>query len=154
MRELAKRLDVTRGSFYHHFKDRADLLQTMLDFWFAHYTTAVRDELQQLDLDPQTTLRALVRIIRGRWPKTYNTAVRAWALHDPLAARVVQKVDEVRLGFVRQQFRRLGFRGIDAELRTRMFAYYEWMEPASFAKQSNKLKDDLIEPRLELLTKR
>ena len=30
---LAIQLGITRGSFYHHFKDRNDLSKEMLDYW-------------------------------------------------------------------------------------------------------------------------
>src|SRR5688500_16575254 len=38
---LAKRLNVTKGSFYWHFADRPELLQAMLDEWRRSTLTAV-----------------------------------------------------------------------------------------------------------------
>jgi hypothetical protein len=46
----------------------------------------------------------------------------------------------------------LGFEGLDAENRARLFLYYEISEPSMFAAQSAKLADQLIRERHALLT--
>jgi len=35
---LARRLNVTRGSFYHHFRNREDFVTTLLTAWEDDYT--------------------------------------------------------------------------------------------------------------------
>jgi hypothetical protein len=34
---LSRRLDVTRGSFYHHFRNREDFVRTLLAAWEEDY---------------------------------------------------------------------------------------------------------------------
>jgi AcrR family transcriptional regulator len=42
---LATRLEVTRGSFYHHFENRQDLFHEMLDFWKQKWTVDIREDV-------------------------------------------------------------------------------------------------------------
>ena len=42
---IARDLGVTSGSFYWHFKDRSDLLRSLLDFWVQSQTEAIIEEV-------------------------------------------------------------------------------------------------------------
>ncbi|EJD6669522.1 TetR/AcrR family transcriptional regulator [Providencia rettgeri] len=44
---VARKLDVTRGSFYHHFNDREDFIRSMLSCWVVEYTDKILNELEQ-----------------------------------------------------------------------------------------------------------
>lgn len=151
---LAELLGVTRGSFYHHFGGREDLLKTMLKYWEENYTTRLREDVDSLRLPPADTLLALIRMIRHRHAASYDVWFRAWALRDPMAQKTVKRVDKLRLDFIRQQFEGIGFKGVDAESRARLFLYYEMAEPGIFAPQDPKLMDRLVEHRHKLLTTR
>ena len=148
---LAKRLSCTRGSFYHHFKDRRDLLVSMLEHWIRAWTLEIIDDISGLDLDPKTTVRTLIKLIRKRKAAEFDATIRAWALSDPLAADYVRQADEMRLGYVRSQFKAAGFDGLELENRVRLFLYYEAFEPMMFVRQSAKKEDALIERRIEFL---
>ena len=151
---LAGELGVTRGSFYHHFKDRQALLNDLLEHWLQVSTLAIRDEVGALGLDPGNTLLVLSRLIRHRGGSTFDVAFRAWAVHDELARDYVARADELRLAFVRPLFEALGFEGLDAECRARIFLYYEMGEPTFLAKQDKDIEEALIAKRIELLTRR
>ncbi len=150
--QLAARLKVTRGSFYHHFTDREALLRAVLGYWAQRWTYDVRDQIDALGLDPGTALLALMRAIRSNRAADYDAPFRAWALHDPLAKEVIEQVDEARLGAIQSRFTALGFRGADAENRARLFLYYEAAAPAMFAKLSPKRDEQLLLERHRLLT--
>jgi AcrR family transcriptional regulator len=117
---LASNLNITRGSFYHHFADREELLREMLKHWAERWTYAIREQISALGLDPGTTLLALMKLIRSNRAADYDAPFRAWALNDPLAQEVVREIDEVRLAFILSQFEALGFTGLDAENRARL----------------------------------
>jgi len=151
--QLATSLGVTRGSFYHHFTAREDLLQAMLEYWAQRWTYEVRDQIAALDLEPATTLLALMKAIRKNRAAEFDAPFRAWALHDPMAQAVIEQVDRVRLDTIRSQFERLGFVGLDAECRARMFLYYEVAAPAIFPSLSSKQDERLLLERHRFLTK-
>jgi len=149
---LAVQLGVTRGSFYHHFQDREQLLSAMLDYWVEHWTEDIRTTLVALNLDARESLLALMRLIRERKAADYDVVFRAWALHDPLARKVVKRVDKIRLDYIRSLFARLGFDELETESRARLLLYYEMAEPAMFATQDKAASERLIVSRHTLLT--
>jgi len=149
---LASRLGITRGSFYHHFAGREDLLRAMLAHWAQRWTNDVRDQIASLGLDPSTTLLALMNAIRHNRAADYDAPFRAWALHDPLARSVVEQVDETRLALIHSQFEALGFDGLDAENRARLFLHYEMAAPAMFAGPSPEQDEELLKERHRFLT--
>ena len=150
--KLAGRLGVTRGSFYHHFQNREELLNAILDYWVKHWTEDIRTTLVALRLDARQTLLAMIRLIRERKAADYDVVFRAWALHDPLARKVVKRVDEIRLDYIRSLFAQLGFDELETENRARLLLYYEMAEPAMFASQKMETREQLIEARAKLLT--
>lgn len=149
--QLANTLGVTRGSFYHHFTDREDLLRAMLNHWEMKWTVDIREEVRTLELPPAEKLLALVQSIRNNKAADYDAPFRAWALHDPLAHAVLEKVDAFRLDYIRSLFEAAGFAGLDAENRARLLLYYEMSDPAFFVARDPETEDRLIEKRLGLL---
>lgn len=149
---LAKNLGVTRGSFYHHFSGRGDLLRSVLEYWAQRWTYLVRDQIDALGLDPSTTLFALMKAIRSNRAAGYDAPFRAWALHDPLARAVVKQVDEARLDFIQSQFEALGFTGLDLENRARLYLHYEMAAPAMFTGPSAEREEQLLLERHRFLT--
>lgn len=147
---LSKQLQVTRGSFYHHFSDRDELLDALLGHWSDTLTFQIRDQVARLKLDPATTLLVLLRTIRSEQAAALDAPFRAWALHDERAAAVMREVDGERLKFIRQQFEALGFAGIDLDNRARLFLFYEIASPATFLDRDG-WEERLIE-RHRLLT--
>lgn len=104
---LATQMGVSRGSFYWHFKSRAELLEAILDTWRTRQTTRIVERLQQdASLNPVTRFLRL----RSRPPHTRRSrdaaelelAIRAWARRDRAARKIVEAVDRERVGFVRQ----------------------------------------------------
>ncbi|RLA01109.1 MAG: hypothetical protein DRQ45_06450 [Gammaproteobacteria bacterium] len=149
--QLANTLGVTRGSFYHHFTDREDLLRAMLNHWEMKWTVDIREEVRTLELPPGEKLLALVQSIRNNKAADYDAPFRAWALHDPLAHAALEKADVFRLDYIRSLFEAADFEDLDAENRARLLLYYEMSDPAFFVTRDPETEDRLIEKRLGLL---
>lgn len=149
--QLANSLGVTRGSFYHHFTDREDLFRAMLYQWEETLTISVREEVRGLELPPAELLRALILSIREHKAAKYDSAFRAWALHDPLARTTLERVDAFRLAYITSLFEAAGFKGIDAENRSRLLLYYEMADPAFFVEMNPEKLAQLDGERLRLL---
>jgi AcrR family transcriptional regulator len=116
---LAQALDVTKGSFYWHFKDRATLLAAMLEAWRRRATFAVIEEVDSAGGDAVQRLRQLSTLV-GRIEGRLDLAVRVWARHDDGAKAALDEIDRRRLEYLASLFRELSFSASDAAARARL----------------------------------
>jgi AcrR family transcriptional regulator len=102
---LSRRLNVTRGSFYHHFRNREDFVRTLLAAWEEDYTERMLAYTAQGRSAGETLTRYL-SIAAEKQPGR-EVSIRAWSLHDPLVGEFQQRVDTRRLDFAIRTCRRL-----------------------------------------------
>lgn len=150
---LVEHLGVTKGSFYWHFKDRADFVRSLVEYWDEYSTQRVIDHVSPVVGSPEDRLLALIEIVVKEELGRYDLAVRGWAIEEPAVALRLAVVDERRLSFVRDLFKEMGFRGVHLEMRARALAHWLNSEYTIFARQP--VKDRLEQLRLlhELLTR-
>jgi AcrR family transcriptional regulator len=126
---LAGQLEVTRGSFYWHFRDREDLLRRVLQAWRERATENLTLRLEQAHPDPRRQLRDLISLpFRGRSATRaarIELAIRAWARRDEMARHAVDEADASRMAYIAQIFSSLGFP--IAEARQRAFVLYSYL---------------------------
>lgn len=97
---LAKHLGVTKGSFYWHFRDRAELLSAVLDDWKEG---RIHDIVKQTTATPGSEADQLLHMIdvysasRNRKGIRIELAIRDWARRDAGTKAVVAEVDTTRL---------------------------------------------------------
>lgn len=123
---LAKRLGVTRGSFYWHFKDRAALHQAMLKQWRTWATYRVGERLERVAPDARDRLKRTLALPstgpRAKRAAAIEMAIRQWARNDQEAADAVQRIDHHRLRYYAGLFRELGHG--EKEARRRAYLFY------------------------------
>ena len=129
---LARGLQVTRGSFYWHFRDRDDLLRAVLQAWRAGATEQLTQRLQGARDDPREQLRDLISLpFRGRAAARaarIELAIRAWARREAMARAFVDEADAARIGHIAQVFSSLGFSITEARARAFLLYSYEVAE--------------------------
>jgi AcrR family transcriptional regulator len=106
---LAEKLKVTRGSFYWHFTDHADLIGSLLMRW----------KLAQLELDAKLksqqsgdALKDLDLVVDAAFLQAgselenlrFEQAMRALSHHHPVAAQLLQEVDANRMDLFQSKF--------------------------------------------------
>jgi AcrR family transcriptional regulator len=101
---LAESLGVTKGGFYWHFKNRGALLAELLDAWEEmSVDVPVRRVEEDERRDPREELRVLFSLA-DRQVLEVDLAVRDWARRDQKVARRLRRVDDRRMGFLRERF--------------------------------------------------
>lgn len=103
---LAKRLGVTKGGFYGHFRDRDALLQAMLDTWERECVDEVLAAVEAADDDPGARARragALTFSEDRLLP--LDLAIRDWARRDASVAERLRRVDNRRMDLLRETMR-------------------------------------------------
>ncbi len=157
---LAKAMEVTRGSFYWHFKDREALLVAVLNAWRDGATEQVIRRFEGQNADPKALIGELISLpFRGRSAERaarVELAIRAWARRDALARQAVDEVDERRLSYISQCFSALGFSIAEARARAFILYAYEVAESilsqqgtAAQKKERSALLQRLVSTRLD-----
>src|SRR5690606_18419349 len=98
---LAKKLGVTRGSFYWHFKDHQGLVVSFLQRWRERRLAELAN-LRPIGNDVEEETRRIMQLLlsdseRQLWRMRIELAVRDLARRDKLAAQIVAEVDKARL---------------------------------------------------------
>jgi AcrR family transcriptional regulator len=138
---LCRRLGVTKGSFYWHFKGRPELLKAVLDDWRQRMTSDVSLRAERSSTTVESALRYLLGLIRRPRPArrgAIERSVREWARTDPLTKASVVEVDQMRLAFFEALFRRHGLS--DREARLRAYAAYALMMGDSILKETLEIE--------------
>lgn len=143
---LAKLLDVTKGSFYWHFKNRGELLEAILKDWVKRETDSVIEQVETEGGDASARLLHLLELAIQDDGQVEN-AIRAWAVNDSRVAVMLAQVDLRRLNYTNDLFLELGFTPFGAMGRARM-VYYALIGEFSLGARTNQA-ERLAEVRLQ-----
>ncbi len=117
---LARSLNVTKGSFYWHFKNRQALIDALLDRWFG-LREEDRPDFVVSTPDPAERLWKVIERGITRGTRGQAAALRLWAQKNRSVAERIARADNYRRHFFTEQFRALGFDDSAAELRADLY---------------------------------
>ena len=120
---MARRLGVSRGSFYWHFASALDFEAALLGAWEEQWTARIIAAVEQESGGPRARLRSLIEKTGGEDASLYASAKRMAREHRDLEA-LLARVDGRRIDFVRALLAEAGLSGPAAELRARII--YAW----------------------------
>ena len=111
---LAHDLRATKGSFYWHFRDRAALLDAVLERW-RQRTIDLNHLLETEEPDPARRMWRLLHLPQEREDTPdaveFELAIRNWARHSSRARVTEQEVDQMREQLYLRMFSQLGASG-------------------------------------------
>lgn len=96
---LLERMELSKGSFYHHFRGMPGFRTALLEYFEAERTTRFIDEVERSDAGDK--LRLLLDLVLGPGPgPELEIAVRAWAMQDAEARAVQERIDRTRTDYL------------------------------------------------------
>jgi AcrR family transcriptional regulator len=142
---LAKRLGVTKGSFYWHFPSREALLVAALERWERTEQETVFGQLEAVS-DPRARLRDLFRLVAHELRPHVIYSELLKALDHPVVKPVLERVSQRRLDYLTASFRQAGLGRVDAQNRARLaYAAYVGFLQLSLQLGQPKLHHDEFE---------
>jgi AcrR family transcriptional regulator len=91
---LCERLDVTKGSFYHHFGGMPGFVAQLLEYWEREHSERLIG-ISKAQPDPTLRITTLTEIGVGL-PHASEAAIRAWGRSNAEVAEAVTRVDRRR----------------------------------------------------------
>ena len=124
---LARKLHVSRGSFYWHFADLGAFHAAVIDRWKVVATEAIIADIERHDA-PEQRLEALMRHAFARGA-TLELRMRVWADNNAAAARALDEVDGRRRRYIEQLLQDAGIPPVLAAARTQI-VYWTYLGAA------------------------
>ena len=148
---LARELEVTKGSFYWHFKNRGELLHQMVDWWRDNQVAFI-DGLDVNHIhDAPNLIKSVIEFTDHTDDSRHDVAMREFARFDDYAATAVADIDRRRIAYLRTLFEAAGFEDAEALLRAQALYFYQVGEYTTSLTPSDELRDELAERRFRLL---
>lgn len=118
---LARKLKLSRTSFYWFFRDRDELLAGLIARWRDKNTGNL---VRQTQAYAESIAEAMLNVFDcwlddGLFDSRFEFAVRSWALQSDAILAEVQKADQQRIDALRAMFERFGRDPLTADVRAR-----------------------------------
>lgn len=123
---IAKRMKITRGSFYWHFKSREDLLDSLLDRW-AEQNRQALIELKSSAPGGVPTIYDCIRF----WLSIENDildfdlSMRLWGRKSPKVAGKIHEIDDAWMSLLTEVFITRGHERTRATARARVTYFHQ-----------------------------
>ncbi|MGY5775309.1 TetR/AcrR family transcriptional regulator [Rhizobium sp. LEGMi135b] len=118
---LAKKLKLSRTSFYWFFKDREELLDALVQKWRDKNTGNL---VKQSEAYAESLAEAMLNVFdcwlnKDLFDSQFEFAVRSWALQSSDILKEVREADQVRVEALSRMFMRFGLDAVPADVRAR-----------------------------------
>ncbi|MGG1659415.1 TetR/AcrR family transcriptional regulator [Brevibacillus sp. NRS-1366] len=121
---LARQLNISKGSFYHHFQDRQELLDSMITYWEEHATERM---IQTPDSSSQTIEQLLGAIFTKE--QKLEATMYTWAKQNPALRKRLMEIEKRRIDYVTTLYQKKGMPLSEAKSRAQLayLMYVGWL---------------------------
>ena len=121
---LADDLGVTRGSFYWHFQNREDLINSLVSYWKDKNTAAITESMTQAASLADGIFRFFETCIDATlFDPRLDLALREWARRSKSIHALVQSADQARIDALCDFYQRFDYPMPQALIRARVLYY-------------------------------
>lgn len=147
---LAKELKLSKGSFYWHFRDRADLLVAILSYWQEITDWLISEASKENDAKKRLIkLFSLIDSVGAA--NSPEQAILLWTRQNKEVAEVVKDVEAKRIQFLTKIFLDYGFKADIAKARaeTSYLAFLGYLSRAhrdiNYSQDFPRFSQELVE---------
>ena len=105
--KLCARLNLTKGAFYHHFKNIEGYVKALMDFWLEENTLMFIEQADAMKTAKEK-LQALVRLSASSKYRC-ESRIRGWGYMNGIVREYVKRVDDLRLNYLEGVNRDYGY---------------------------------------------
>jgi AcrR family transcriptional regulator len=123
---LARRMKVTRGSFYWHFEHRQELLDALLEDWKANNRREIAAVERRAE-EGATGLIELFKVWLAEDPNfpAFDIAIRVWARKSREVAKLVHEIDDAWIALFKRFYEHSGMAETEAFVRARIMYFHQ-----------------------------
>ncbi len=142
---LARRLGVTKGSFYWHFSHRDALIEAALRRWEDTDTHNLLARVESIE-NPGKRLRELFRLTSREMRSHKIYAALLKAADHPVVAPVMDRVSHERMAYLARVFQQAGMDHESAEHRARLaYSAYVGLLQLTLQLRSSRLSSEVFD---------
>lgn len=94
-------LQITKGAFYHHFKNIDGYIDALMKYWLSQNTIQVIEDADKLP-SAKERIEFIGNAVIQRLHKS-EQVIRAWGFSNPIVKKYVQQVDDLRIEYSTKQ---------------------------------------------------
>lgn len=124
---IANRLKITRGSFYWHFQNRAEVLSALVELWESQNTKPFEDIVRRSDIDAAEKFAEMAKLWleEKSFDWQFDSAMRDWARSSRAVAKKLAAIDDFRTNLFEEVFGEMGYSPFEAKVRARVTYYHQ-----------------------------
>ena len=158
---LATMLEISRSSFYWHFKNRQELLDALIGYWTDVNDRVLRSLVEPHESDPRervalakTRLRQLMNLFidERQFSSEFDMAMREWARKNDGVAREVARIDKQRIAHLRKIFQDMGHSAPGSLIRAKILYFHQLGYYLTGIKESENVRKRVAPRYLEVLS--
>lgn len=141
---LAVRIKKTKGSFYHHFKNRSAYIKDLMAYYEQKTTAEIAREVAREE-GQEKRIKKLTELV-FRLSSRLELVIRAWALYEPVVREYQDRVDKMRLANIESLYRPSGMAPSKAKaLAYKNYSIYIGIQHIRHLHEADNLKEILKE---------